>query len=105
MDCGCVCNMKGYLSFLVMWILKTRKLKGSEIAVEIGKRKGSKPSPGTIYPALKGLKNQGLIKADKDKKYFLSPKGKKELSEGCKFFCSMFYDFKEISKVSKCRCV
>jgi len=97
--------MKGYLSFLVLWILKSRKLKGSELADEIEQRKGSRPSPGTIYPALKELKKQGYINSNKDKTYFLTSAGKKELAEGCKFFCSMFHDFLEIKKVSKCRCV
>ena len=36
-------------------------MHGQELADEIGKRKGEKPSPGTIYPALKGLKeSQGV---------------------------------------------
>jgi PadR family transcriptional regulator, regulatory protein PadR len=105
MGYNCVCSMKGYLSFLILWILRDSKLKGSEIATEIGKRKGSRPSPGTIYPALKELKKQGNIKHDSEKKYFLTIRGKKELSEGCKFFCSMFYDMNKISKVSRnCSC-
>jgi DNA-binding PadR family transcriptional regulator len=32
-----------------------------EIADEIAKRKGEKPSPGTIYPALKNLREMGFI--------------------------------------------
>jgi PadR family transcriptional regulator, regulatory protein PadR len=101
----CACGMKGYLSFLIMWLLKSKKMNGSQIATEIGKRKGSRPSPGTIYPALKELKSQGYIKADKQKAYCLTKKGKRELSAGCKFFCDMFHDFNKIFKVSKCRCV
>jgi len=96
--------MKGYLSFLILWILRGKNLKGSEIATELGKRKGSKPSPGTIYPALKELKSAGYIKSDKAKKYFLTLKGKKELTGGCNLFCSIFYDAKKILKVSKCKC-
>jgi len=41
-------------------------MHGQELADEIGKRKGEKPSPGTIYPALKGLKESGFIKEYKE---------------------------------------
>jgi len=47
------CDMKGFLSYLILWILKKENMNGAGIAVELEKRKGSKPSPGTIYPALK----------------------------------------------------
>ena len=36
---------------------------GQELATEIGKRRGGKPNPGTIYPALKDLAGRGMIKA------------------------------------------
>ena len=73
------CDMKGFLSYLIMWNLKKKSMNGAEIAKELEIRKGSKPSPGTIYPALKELKEKGLITADKDKTYSLSKKGEKEL--------------------------
>ena len=31
-------------------------MTGTEIALELKKRKGKKPSPGTIYPVLKYMK-------------------------------------------------
>ena len=36
-------------------------MHGEELAEEIEKRRGAKPKAGTIYPALKELKNSGLI--------------------------------------------
>ena len=57
--------MKGFLSYLMLWMLSKKKMKGAEIALELEKRRGSKPSPGTIYPALKELKEKGLITSDK----------------------------------------
>ena len=33
----------------------------SRIATELAKRRSEKPSPGTIYPALKGLKDSGFL--------------------------------------------
>jgi len=94
--------MKGYLSFLILWILKKESKTGSEIAEELTKRRGTKPSPGTIYPALKELKGKGLIESDAHKKYSLTKKGEKEVSSGCKLFHSVFYDAKEIFKCCKC---
>lgn len=38
-----------------------RPMYGQEIATEIAKRRGEKPNPGTIYPALKDLNERGLI--------------------------------------------
>jgi DNA-binding PadR family transcriptional regulator len=73
-------------------------MNGSELANELEKRKGSKPNPGTIYPALKELKEKGLIKADKNKTYSLTKKGEKEIKSACAFFCQTFYDMKEMKK-------
>jgi PadR family transcriptional regulator, regulatory protein PadR len=35
---------------------------GQQLATEIGKRKGDKPNPGPVYPALKELASLGLIR-------------------------------------------
>lgn len=88
--------MKGYLSYLILWILSKRSMNGAEIGRELEKRRGAKPSPGTIYPALKELKNTGLISVDKNKIYLLTPKGEKELKSACKTFCKIFYDMDEM---------
>lgn len=93
MDC---CDMKGYLSYLVLWILRKRKMTGVQIAKELEKRRGVKPSPGTIYPALKDLRRKGFIASDKEKVYSLTKKGEEELRKTCTFFCRMFYDINEM---------
>ena len=93
MEC---CDMKGFLSYLILWNLSKKKMKGSEISKDLEIRRGSKPSPGTIYPALKELKRKGLVTTDKDKVYSLTKKGEKELSSACNFFCGMFHDMKEM---------
>jgi len=72
-------------------------MKGAEIGRELEKRRGTKPSPGTIYPALKELRNKGLIDIDDNKNYSLTPKGEEELKLACKFFCKIFYDMEEMS--------
>jgi PadR family transcriptional regulator PadR len=94
------CEMKGFLSFIILWLLHKKKMTGAEIARELEKRKGTKPSPGTVYPVLKDLKSKGLI-CDKDKKYSLTPSGKKELARGIHIFIKTFYDF---SDIKSCNC-
>lgn len=95
----CVCDMRGMLSFLILWLLSKKPMHGQEIAKELEKRRGFKPSPGTIYPALKDLKKRGLIKGEKKGKvvvYSLTKKTKKEVEKACTYFCRAFYDiFKE----------
>jgi PadR family transcriptional regulator, regulatory protein PadR len=95
------CDMKGYLSYLILWMLSKESMNGSEIARDLEKRKGSRPSPGTLYPALKELREGGLIVADKDKRYRLTKKGKDELRSACCAFSRIFYDVKEM--VGCCR--
>ena len=52
-------------------------MHGQEIADELAKRRGDRPSPGTIYPALKGLKDAGYLheeeKIGKTISYTLTP--------------------------------
>jgi len=98
MDC---CDMKGFLSYLILWNLRKKSMTGAEIAKELEDRKGSKPSPGTIYPALKELKDKGLITSDHNKAYSLTKKGKKELKKACSTFCDIFYDMKDMFKCCK----
>ena len=94
------CELRGYLSYLILWILHKQKMNGAEIIRELENRRGSKPSCGTIYPSLKDLKNKELIGLDENKKYSLTSKGKKELKEECKFFCNIFHDAEEMRKFS-----
>ena len=87
------CDMRGMLSFLILFLLSKRNMHGQEIADEIGKRKGARPSPGTIYPALKNLKEAGLIEENKVGKtivYCLTNEGKKVLKVSKQKFCRTF---------------
>jgi len=93
------CDMKGFLSFMVLRLISKQNMSGEEIRKEIEKRKGTKPSPGTIYPVLKSLSKNGWIKEIKDsgkeKKYEITIKGKKELDIAIRKFVAMFGDMKE----------
>jgi PadR family transcriptional regulator, regulatory protein PadR len=95
------CDMKGFLSFLILWMVSKQPMTGAAIAEELEKRKGNKPSPGTIYPALKDLKEKGLLQANTKKEYTLTTKGKKELDKGLKTFCTIFSDFQEMQSCCK----
>ncbi len=83
------------LSFLILFLLSKKHMCGTELSAEIGKRKGEKPSPGTIYPALKALKEHRLIKEKKSGKtivYSITSGGKEGLAEAKKHFCRTFTD-------------
>jgi DNA-binding PadR family transcriptional regulator len=73
------------LGFLILFLLSKKPMHGQEIADEIAKRKGEKkPSPGTIYPALKNLREMGFISSNDQKEgktitYALTERGKDAL--------------------------
>jgi PadR family transcriptional regulator PadR len=87
------CDMRGMLSFLILWLLLKKPMYGQEIAEEISKRKGAKPNPGTIYPALKDLRKQDLISSKKTGRvttYQLTDRGREGIKKACKYFCRAY---------------
>lgn len=107
-DC---CDMKGFLSFIVLKLISNKNMSGEEIRQELKKRKGTKPSPGTIYPVLKNLRESGFIEeiknsgnknGGKTKKYRITKKGMAEIKSATKKFCELFYDLRE--DFDKCGC-
>ena len=94
----CACDMRGMLSFSILWTLSSGPMHGDEIAEEIGKKRGEKPKAGTIYPALKELRKKGMIKGERKGKlvvYSLRPKGKKDVKYATEYFCRAFGDVLE----------
>lgn len=88
-----LCDMRGFLSFQILWILSKGEMCGNGIAEEIMRRRGEKPKAGTIYPALKELKNNGMIRGKRDGKeivYALTASGRVELDEAKKYFVRAF---------------
>jgi PadR family transcriptional regulator, regulatory protein PadR len=77
------CDMRGMLGFLILFLLSKKPMHGQEIADEIARRKGEKPSPGTIYPALKNLREMGFILSDEKEgktiTYAITDRGKNAL--------------------------
>lgn len=74
---------EGGLRFLVLWILSESPKNGAEIINEIEKMTWGwwRPSPGSIYPLLTTLSNQGLITKMSNGKYQLTEKGAEEIKD------------------------
>ena len=92
MDENC-CDMRGMLGFLILFLVSQKPMHGKEIAGEMVKRKGEKPSPGTLYPAIKNLREAGFLDEEKQGKtitYTLTPSGKKALTVAKRKFCKIF---------------
>ena len=92
---------KGFLSFLILWLVRKEALTGAEIALELEKRRGRKPSPGTIYPVLKHLNEANILIIDENKRYSLTEKGQKALETHLDSFINTFYD---IDEMKSCCC-
>lgn len=73
---------KGMLKQLVLGIINENPIHGYGLINKIKEETGFwKPSPGTMYPILKSMLNEGIIKEinskDSKKQYTITPKGKK----------------------------
>ena len=82
---------KGFLRFSVLKLLSEKPLSGSEIMEEVENMTGGhwKPSPGSIYPLMSWLQDEGYIKEVPTeeagmKRYTLTDQGKKFLDEHMK---------------------
>ena len=98
-DC---CDMRGLLTFQILWELDKEEMNGQQIAEKIARRRGTKPTPGTIYPALKELKEGGFIAGRKEGRqiiYHLTPAGEKGLIEASRYFLQAFGDIADDVKV------
>jgi DNA-binding PadR family transcriptional regulator len=87
--------MRGLLGFLILFLLSKKPMHGQDLADEIAKRRGERPSPGTIYPALKSLREMGFIVEEKDGKtivYTLTGRGKNALKLARQRFVRTFLD-------------
>jgi DNA-binding PadR family transcriptional regulator len=76
---------RGLLRLLILRILKSREMTGSEISQTLEEwTEGEwKPSPGSIYPLLSSLEDNGIIKPvrqeGRSKVYALSKEGNKKI--------------------------
>jgi len=77
-------------------------LNGQQIAERIARRRGTKPTPGTIYPALKELNEGNYIKGEKEGRqivYHLTAEGDKALLDASRYFLQAFGDIADDVKV------
>jgi len=68
-------------------------MHGQALADEIARRRGERPSPGTIYPALKSLREAGFISEEKNGKiiiYKLTTRGESALTIAKRRFTRTF---------------
>ncbi|MGI0100816.1 MAG: PadR family transcriptional regulator [Candidatus Micrarchaeaceae archaeon] len=89
------CDMRGLLSFQILFLLSKRPMHGDAIAKEIEKRRGDKPKAGTIYPALKELNARGQIKGRKVGRtivYSITADGRYSLKCAMRYFIRSFGD-------------
>jgi PadR family transcriptional regulator, regulatory protein PadR len=89
------CDMRGLLSFQILFLLSKKPMHGEELASELYRRRGEKPKAGTIYPALKELSEKGLILGKKKGKiitYSLTKEGKTAFKHSMKYFVRAFGD-------------
>jgi DNA-binding PadR family transcriptional regulator len=94
-DC---CDMRGLLSFQLLWLLSKAPQNGQELARELEKRRGSKPTPGTLYPALKEMEFKGLIQGVREgrkRTYHLTQTGHVGLVQACQYFHQVFNEIFE----------
>lgn len=95
------CDMRGLLSFTILWLLTKRGMYGQELADELEKRRGTKPTPGTLYPALRELEKRGLVdsrKVGKKRIYQLTEEGREGVIRACEYFCRAYGEiFKEFA--------
>lgn len=85
---------KGFLRYQVLELLSEKPMSGSEIMSEIERRTGGcwKPSPGSVYPLLAWLQDNGYIcevPAEETgvRRYTLTDKGRQLLEEQLKVRC------------------
>lgn len=99
------CDLKGFLTFLVLRLISQQPRSGGEIRQEIKARRGRKPSSGTIYPVLKSLAGKGLIEGIEDggkiKTYRVTRRGQRELKKATDQFLDIFFDMKD--EFRRCR--
>ncbi|MAG38667.1 hypothetical protein CMO90_01120 [Candidatus Woesearchaeota archaeon] len=94
-------KLKGFLSFLILHEISLKSLCGDDLAKKIGRRKGSVLTPGTIYPALKKLRNKKFVGYKcfgRKKNYELTSEGRKELKVLYRQFSNYFYGLKHFIK-------
>jgi len=76
--------VKGLFRLLVLDAIREEPLHGYEIMRRIGDTLGHPPSPGVVYPTLRSLKSEGLVRSGREGRrtvYSITEEGVKYLKE------------------------
>ena len=76
--------IRGHLRHLTLAALSESPLSGYDLMRVLSEKLGNKPSPGSIYPVLSELEEEGQISVSEEgrrKVYRLMPSGKKEVAK------------------------
>ncbi|QGA53665.1 PadR family transcriptional regulator [Sulfolobus sp. E5-1-F] len=78
-----IARQKGRLRLMTLWLLWQSPRRGIEIIDDINKMTWGfwKPSPGSIYPLLNKMEEEGVIEKTSDGKYKITAKGTEEIKE------------------------
>lgn len=95
---------RGMLFYITLGILERGPMSGSEIRDEIDYFTDWRPSPGSIYPLLSKLREQGLIEQVEDgdpmlKRFSLTEKGESEVHEAQDHMESFKSRYRTIRKI------
>jgi DNA-binding PadR family transcriptional regulator len=85
--------MRGLLSFSILWLLTKNDMYGQELADELERMRGTRPTPGTLYPALAELEKTGMVETRQEgrrKFYHLTNQGRHSAEEACGYFCKAY---------------
>jgi PadR family transcriptional regulator len=90
-----VVDLRGLLSFWLLWELRHGPLNGAQLADRLAWRRGQAVSPGTLYPALSELVGARLLtkrRAGREAAFELTARGRSDLD--CALGClgAMFAD-------------
>jgi DNA-binding PadR family transcriptional regulator len=75
---------RGSIRFFVLEVLAEGPLHGYEILRRIEERRGIRPSPGSIYPTLEALEEQGLVSSslvEEKRNYAITDAGREFLAK------------------------
>jgi DNA-binding PadR family transcriptional regulator len=86
---------RGDVRSAVLALLAEQPMHGYQIIQEIGQRSGGswKPSPGSVYPTLQQLEDEGLVRAEEQegrRVYRLTEEGQRVATERAEEFASLW---------------
>lgn len=99
--CGETCelpqfvDLRGLLSFWLLWELRLGPLIGAQLAERLEWRRGTSLSPGTLYPALAELEKAKLVQKKRDGRetqYRLTTHGTQEMQCVATYLRVLFRD-------------